>query len=186
MVEAHTTVVGNAAIRAFGFFLFGEPLLDTGQADRARWANQFLPLRDLGGPREARVEFSMLPPQQGFQAREEKARNLREAGPQGMSRGGSGSWVLAPELLHGLSGLLECTWITGRQVFPQKNFPASPRWTMDEPLWWGDTLFLPGSKKGGWMLGWEWSRPSVGTGAWPKLPCEVGSDPCPSRATLHV
>lgn len=39
--------------------------------------------------------------------------------------------------------------------FPQKSFPASPRWTMDELLGVGGTP-VPAGSKGGWMLGWEW------------------------------
>lgn len=110
-------------IRAFGFFLFGEPLLDTDQADRARWANQFLPLGIWNwgqGKHRVGVLYSCPTPLLRAPGRREEKAGYREAF-EGMSRVGesiSGSWP--PELLHGLSGLLECTWITGRQVFTEE------------------------------------------------------------------
>lgn len=79
-----------------------------------------------------------------------------------MSRRGGlgGGWFLGP----GPRTSQWAFWALGMYLdyreagFPQ-NFPASPRWTMDEllvaRLGAGGTPVPAGSKEG-WMLGWEW------------------------------
>lgn len=135
-------------------FFFGEPLLDTDQADRARWANQFLPLGIWNWGQEGSIGlgFSIAAhPSLGLQAEGRRKQGTERGWPPGDEPGwGVGSWVLAPELLHGLSGLLECTWITGRQVFHRRTFQQAPDGQWMNCLWWGGTLlFLQGPRGAG-------------------------------------
>lgn len=79
-------------------FFFGEPLLDTDQADRARWANQFLPLGIWNWGQEGSIGlgFSIAAhPSLGLQAEGRRKQGTERGWPPGDEPGRGlvpGSW----------------------------------------------------------------------------------------------